>query len=86
MCHETAIFGQKTNPEIPVIICVAFFFSLNNRNIKITETPIFILISNTKKRVSEMKLKTEKNAPFLKEETIFRNCQINGHKQTQNDN
>ena len=44
MRHETAIFGQKIpNPEIPVIIFFAFFFSFNNKNTKLAETPIFIV-------------------------------------------
>ena len=45
MRHETATFGQKnTNPEIPVIIFFAFFFSFNNKKTpKLAETPIFIV-------------------------------------------
>ena len=44
MRHETAICGPKhPDPEIPVIIFWAFFFSLNNQN-KNAETPIFIVL------------------------------------------
>ena len=42
MRHETAIFGQKNpNPEIPIIIFGAFFFSVNNKKHKNLLKPQF---------------------------------------------
>ena len=45
MRHETAISGQKNpNPEIPVIICFAFFFLFQQQKTeKSAETHIFIV-------------------------------------------
>ena len=45
MRHETAIFGQKKNPnsEIPVIIFFAFFLFQKQKTQKSAETPIFIV-------------------------------------------
>ena len=47
MRHDTAIFGQKQSPEIPVIIFLAFFFSLNNKTQTFAETPIVIVVLQT---------------------------------------
>ena len=44
MRHETAIFGQNPNSEIPVIIFFfAFFLFQKQRTQKSAETPIFIV-------------------------------------------
>ena len=45
MRHETAIFGQKNpNPEIPVIICFAYFLLFQQQKTqKNAETPTFIV-------------------------------------------
>ena len=41
MRHEKAILGpNKPNPEIPVMIFLGSFFSLDNKNTKNAETPI----------------------------------------------
>ena len=45
MRHETAIFGPKKPKFInsSYHFFLAFFFSFNNKNTKIAETPIFIV-------------------------------------------
>ena len=43
MRHETATFGQKTNPEIPVIIFFGLFLLFQQQNIKISWNRIIIV-------------------------------------------
>ena len=62
MRHETAILGEKPNPEIPVIIIFGSFPSLSTtKKQKSVETPIFVVFQQAKKRsFSKNELKTEK--------------------------
>ena len=54
MHHETAIFGQKTNPEIPVFIIFCLFSSLpTTKTQNIAETPYFIVFSKHKKEKTQ---------------------------------
>ena len=48
MRHETAIFGTKKQIQKFQLSCyLAFFLSLNNKNTKNAETPIFIVFQST---------------------------------------
>ena len=50
MRHETAIlWTKKPNPEIPVIIFFAYFFSSTTKTQKIAETHILECFSKPKK-------------------------------------
>ena len=50
---------KSPNQETPVILFCCFF-SLNNKTQTFAETPIFSVLENINKRISNIKLKTEK--------------------------
>ena len=94
MRHETAIFGQKNpNPEIPVIICFAYFLLFQQQKHKTLLKPLFYsVLANLKKEnfqnlnSKHWKWKNPIFAPFF-ERGYLRKLQDNwAQKKTQNDN
>ena len=89
MRHETAIFGPK-KPKF-INSSYHFFCLFSTENTKNAETLFYSVLASPKRDfqilyLKHWKLKNPIFAPFFWKRLLLENCQIIGHKKTQNDN